>query len=110
MLFLAYCKRPTQSTAAIANTKLSYNAETLPQANPRFLDLDSIRKAIPPLAGNYIEKQIDFIKQETMISLSRRAPRVSRRNKTDALSGLLQEVNPKHGGGYQNDAQLNPQE
>ncbi|WP_186008749.1 hypothetical protein [Planococcus maritimus] len=35
-----------------------------------------------------------------MESLSRQAPRVSRRNKTGAFPGLLQKANPKPGGDY----------
>ncbi|WP_260804536.1 hypothetical protein [Planococcus maritimus] len=38
--------------------------------------------------------------------LSRLATRVSRRSKTGALSGLLPKANPKPGGDYQDDAQL----
>ncbi|WP_186008750.1 hypothetical protein [Planococcus maritimus] len=41
-----------------------------------------------------------------MESLSRQAPRVSRRNKTSAFPGLLQKANPKPGGDYPHEAPI----
>ena len=61
------------------------------------------REAIPPLDGNLLQKQIQQITLLSVKSLSRPAPRVSRRSKTGVLPGLVPKANPKHGGGYSDD-------
>ena len=61
------------------------------------------QEAIPPLDGNPLQKQIQRITLLSVKSLSRPAPRVSRRSKTGVLPGLVPKANPRHGGGYSDD-------